>query len=284
MNDIDKRLQTALANSPNRVYKKTRDFEAFVEQEKQRVREAADSAVNLQLEEQVRAALGDIEHKQNQAEEKLREAAHDAQETAAYKEAAIQSLNGQRDESTAILNQQRDAAICVLDEMETLLNIATDESWGGTYDISARDDHKAANRLRIVAFVLYGLAVGVAVGFAWWTSQNPPDGWEWLMRSFIGGPVVILVWAAAYASRESREHRNSARLFKYQSLAFISLDRYATRIQEMEQTSAPASQFLIGLAQSLFTSQIDAHVDQIKTHGRTGRFAMRLLGERAGNT
>ena len=259
MTDTDKRLATALTNSPSRVYKTTRDFVDFLEEQKVRVKEAADLEISSHLATEVNGALEQIRGTQSQAEDAAQQADEARQDTV----------------------QLRDASTDVLDQMKEMLNIATDVAWGGTYDKSSQDDHKTANRLRLVAFGLYVLAVGVAVGFAWWTSRTPPDGWEWLVRSFIGGPVAILLWAAAYASRESREHRNSARLFKHQSLAFISLDRYAKRIEETEQTSAEAAQFLRNISDSLFTNQIDAHVEQIKTQGRTGRFALRLLRERA---
>ena len=254
MTDTEKRLTTALANSPKRVYKSAQDFEGFVADEKRRVKEAADHAVSSGLQRQVDAALTGA----RQSESEAQEAARQAQE-------------------------HLDAAAERLEEAKRLLNIATDVAWGGTYDKSANDDHKTANRLRFVAFGLNVLAVSVAVGFAWWTSENPPDGWEWLVRSFIGGPIAILLWAAAYASQESREHRNSARLFKHQSLAFNSLDQYAERIEQTNQGQGTneAAAFLKETAKSLFINQIDAHVDQIKTQGRTGRFALRLLRERS---
>ena len=68
-----------------------------------------------------------------------------------------------------------------------------------------------------------------------------------------------------------------------QPLAFKSLDSYAKRIEETHQGQGTneAAQFLKKTADSLFTNQIDAHVEQIKTQGRTGRFALRLLRERS---
>ncbi len=257
MTDTEGRLATALANSPSRVYKSARDFESFVEQEKQRIREAADDAVTSGLEAQVGEALAAA----RQSESEAREAADSAQEHLnAAVEQAQEHMNTAVSEAQAVM----DSATEKLEDAKTLLNIATDVAWGGSHDKSARADHKTADRLRLVAFGLYVLAVAVAVGFAWWTSRNPPEGWEWLVRSFIGGPVAILLWAAAYASRESREHRNSARLFKHQSLAFNSLDQYAERIEQTNQGQGTneAATFLRATAKSLFTNQIDAHVDQ----------------------
>ena len=276
MTDTETRLATALTNSPSRVYKSARDFESFVEQEKQRIREAADDAVASGLEAQVGEALAAA----RQSESEAREAADSAQEHLA---AAVEQAQEHMDTAVSKAQAVMDSATEKLEDAKTLLNIATDVAWGGTHDKSAQADHKTANRLRLVAFGLYVLAVAVAVGFAWWTSRNPPDGWEWLVRSFIGGPVAILLWAAAYASRESREHRNSARLFKHQSLAFNSLDQYAERIEQTDEGEGAneAAAFLKETAKSLFTNQIDAHVDQIKTQGRTGRFALRLLRERS---
>ena len=254
MTDTEKRLATALSNSPNRVYKTRQEFEEYVEEEKARVKSAADQLIGSGIQQQADTAL--TETRQSRSE------ARDAAQQAEVHLAAVTKK---------------------LEEATEMLNIATDMAWGGVYEASAEADHKTANRLRYAVFTLYGLALAVAVGFAWWTSRNPPDGWEWLLRSFIGGPVVILLWAAAYASRESREHRNSARLFKHQSLAFKSLDSYAKRIEETHQGQGTneAAQFLKKTADSLFTNQIDAHVEQIKTQGRTGRFALRLLRERS---
>ncbi len=252
MDDKEKKLDTALQNSSTRVYKSTREFESLVSHQQKRVQEAAEQMVNSGLQQQVDDAL-----------EGARESESKAQEAAKRTQEHLET------------SKER------LEEAKQLLNIATDVAWGGTYDKSASDDHATANRLRLTAFCFYVLAVLMAAGFAGWASLNPPQGWEWLVRSFIGGPVAILVWVAAYASRESREHRNSARLFKHQSLAFNSIDQYAKRIEQTNQGQGTneAAVFLKETAQSLFTNQIDAHVDQIKTQGRTGRFALRLLQE-----
>ncbi len=248
------RLQTALRNSPERVYKSTREYEAFVAKQTERLKEAVDQEITTGLPKLAKAALVATE-----------------QSKAAAEQAASQA------------QEHLDTTADRLEEAKKLLNIATDVAWGGTHDASARADHETANRLRFAAFVLYGMAVAVAAWFVWWTSGNPPEGWEWLARPLIGGPVAILLWAAAYASRESREHRNSARLFKHQSLAFNSLDQYADRIGKANQRegTSEAASFLKDTAKSLFTNQIDAHIDQIKTQGRTGRFARKLGQERS---
>ncbi|MDE0702024.1 MAG: hypothetical protein OXH61_15025 [Acidimicrobiaceae bacterium] len=180
----------------------------------------------------------------------------------------------------------RDAASKTLQEIERLLNISTDTAWGGTYDSSAAHDQKTANNLRSVAFLLYAAATLVGIGFAGWNASNAAEGWEWLSRlSLGGGPVAVLLFAASYASRESSEHRNSSRLLKHQSLAFISLDKYAERIDKMAQddsgqSKGQAAKFLSEISSSLFTKQIDAHIDQIKAHGRGGRTAWRIRGRR----
>ena len=136
--------------------------------------------------------------------------------------------------------------------------------------------------MRILAFVLYGLAAFVAGWLFIWSNNNPPESWEWLPRFLIGGPVLLLVWAAVYASRESSEHRNSSRLFQHQSLAFMSLDKYAARIARPTGTEDPtgesvpkAAGFLYDISKSLFTNQIDAHVEQIKAQGRAGRISLK---------
>ena len=180
--------------------------------------------------------------------------------------------------------ERRETAETLVGELRQLLNIASDIAWGATYDASAVRDQRAAFWLRIVSFVLYVVAAGLAVALFLWSNNNSTDDFEWVPRFLIGGPVIILVWAAAYAARESSEHRNSSRLFRHQSLAFVSLDKYATRIAEVGNVGGTgdtkASDFLKEISRSLFTNQIDAHVEQVKAQGRGGRLMMRRLWQR----
>ena len=181
--------------------------------------------------------------------------------------------------------EHRATAETLVSELRQLLNIASDMSWGATYDTSAKRDQRAAFWLRIVSFVLYVTAAGLAVALFLWSNDDPTGDFEWVPRFLIGGPVVILVWAAAYAAKESSEHRNSSRLFTHQSLAFISLDKYATRIAEVGNEGGTgdtkASDFLQDISKSLFTNQIDAHVEQVKAQGRGGKLMMRRLWQRS---
>ena len=181
--------------------------------------------------------------------------------------------------------EHRNTAETLVDEIRQLLNIASDMSWGATYDNSAKRDERAAFWLRIVSFVLYVAAAGLAAALFLASNDDPTGDFEWVPRFLIGGPVIILVWAAAYAARESSEHRNSSRLFKHQSLAFISMDKYASRIAEIGNVSgtgnAHASEFLKTISRSLFTNQIDAHVEQVKAQGRGGKLMMRRLWQRS---
>ena len=181
--------------------------------------------------------------------------------------------------------EHRVTAETLVGEMRQLLHIASDMSWGATYDKSAERDQRAAFWLRIVSFVLYVTAAGLAVALFLWSGDDPTGDFEWVPRFLIGGPVIILVWAAAYAARESSEHRNSSRLFRHQSLAFISIDKYASRIAEIGNVpgegNAHASDFLKIISRSLFTNQIDAHVEQVKAQGRGGRLIMRRLWQRS---
>jgi len=189
-------------------------------------------------------------------------------------------LDEQLEEATAKQEEASDAATKAeraLTGERKILGLATDIAGGAAHNTSAAEDHRKADRLRRWAFALVSVATVWAVVVAVWIWVSQPQGWEWLARPFAGGPVAILLWGAAYAQREAREHRTSARLFEHQSLAFLSLDPYAERIAGTQGDGAQAADFLNKTAAALFTNQIDAYTEQIKTQGRSGRSVLRLL-------
>lgn len=158
-------------------------------------------------------------------------------------------------------------------EIIDMAGVTRDFTRGGIHKRSADEDHKKANRLRNTSFGCAGFAVCWAIGIAVCIGVSPPEGWQWLARPFLVGPVAIMLWAAAYAQRESREHRTSARLFEHQAMALFSLEDYMNRITDEDAKK----DFLNKIAPALFTNQIDAHTEQIKTQGRSGRSVLRLL-------
>ena len=62
----------------------------------------------------------------------------------------------------------------------------------------------------------------------------------------------------------------------------MSLDKYAARIARPTGTEDPSidsatksAEFLYDISKSLFTNQIDAHVEQIKAQGRADRISLK---------
>lgn len=175
------------------------------------------------------------------------------------------------DEGLDELAQAQERSQRMLSEQTRISALAADDAWGGDYEQSAKHDHNMAGRLRWAAFACYAGALGVAAALVLSLPDDPPEQWEWdwlIMRPVLAAPVVILLWVAAYASRESREHRVSARLAKQQALVFVSLHTYIDRITSLHKEGYPdASQTFANLVETLLTEPIKAHQELIKSQG-----------------
>lgn len=209
---------------------------------------------------------GSLQQDFNTAKEALASALESSQESASQSEQAAR--------------QHIESAEAIVADMRGLFNISSDLTWRGDHEASSVVDMQAANGMRIVAIKLYGLAIFLALAVSLLrifpiASANL----DWTSNLWIGGPVVVCLLAATYVSRESSEHRNSARLFKHQALSFASFGRYAERIADMEkgnvkrniEPSERATKFLEDMSGPLFKNQIEAHSEQIKAQGRRRR-------------
>ncbi len=108
-----------------------------------------------------------------------------------------------------------------------------------------------------------------AIGSGVFNALVPAEGWEWALRSPFGAGVAFLAWVAKYASDQGDDHRTASLIFKHQSLAFLSLGRFAQNLADEEivgpshgEQANPAQQFLGDVSKPLFTEQIEALVER----------------------
>ena len=243
------------------------------------------------VEQAQKEAIGSIEATMETIEARLETAAREAaaHATDSAEEAADCARQKASESSAAVasIEEKIAEATMLLDNLRQVHGISTDVAVGGSHDKTSQEENQAANEWR-----------AKSIRFRWWTALAaavytvstiafPPEGWEWALRSPLGASaVVVLAWMAKYASDQSSEHRIAANIYKHQSLAFASLRHYAQDISEMssaemdlrgrygdddietEDGSRTTSGLLTGeILKTLFTNQIDAFTEQIRSAG-----------------
>ena len=315
--DTNTKVDRAATNSKQRMYKVAQKVEGEGEQASKRIAGLIDKAAqdaNMaatksanNAKERIFKATREIEAARTEAlgsiESALSEATQQAVEhaTASSEEAAKQAEQNALVSQRAVrgINDSLAEAQELLDNLRQVHGISTDVAIGGSHDKTAQEERESADEWRNRSIRYRSWTAAAAVAYTVLNVLWPPDGWEWALRSPIGASAVfILGWMSKYASDQSSAHRITANIYKHQSLAFASLRHYAQDIEQMSGTdgrhvgndadeedhdepNAAAGMFMGRIVESLFTNQIDAFTDQIRTTHRSERgwFRRRLAGE-----
>lgn len=311
------KVDRAATNSKQRMYKAAQKVEGEGEQASKRIAGLIDKAAQdantaatksaNNAKERVFKATREVETARTEALESIETALSEATQqaveeaTASSEEAAKQAEQNASASQRAVrgINDRLAEAQELLDNLRQVHGISTDVAIGGSHDKTAQEEREAADEWRKKSIKYRGWTAAAAVAYTVLNVLWPPDGWEWAFRSPIGASAVfILGWMSKYASDQSSAHRITANIYKHQSLAFASLRHYAQDIEQMsggngqhayddtceddhDEPNAAAGMFMGRIVESLFTNQIDAFTDQIRTTHRSERgwFRRQSAGE-----
>lgn len=306
-NDKDTKVDRAAINSKQRMYRAAQKVEgegqqasksitSSVEKAASEANAAATKAANSARDRMFKAAR-EVEAARTEASKSIADALSEAtqqaveQATVSSDEAAEQATQNAFASHNAVteINNKVKQAQELLDNLRLVHGISTDVAIGGSHDKTSQEEHKAADKWRQKSIFYRWWTAAAAVAYTALNIVWPPDGWEWAFRSPIGASAVfILGWMSKYASDQSSAHRIAANIYKHQSLAFASLRHYAQDIQQMSGTDGQhvfddtsgddhpeahvvSGMFMGRIVESLFTNQIDAFTEQIRTSQRSER-------------
>ena len=316
-NDTDEKVGRAAINSKKRMYKAAREVEGEGEQASRDIASSVDKAARQanaaatksanNAKDRMFKAAREVEEARAETLESIKKALSEVtqqaveQATTSSEEAAEQADQNASASRRAVgdIRDKLTEANELLDNLRQVHGISTDVAIGGSHDKTAQEEREAADEWRKKSIKYRGWTTAAAVAYTVLNVLWPPDGWEWAFRSPIGASAVfILGWMSKYASDQSSAHRITANIYKHQSLAFASLRHYAQDIEQMSGTNgqhvrddaseddhearnAAAGMFMGRIVESLFTNQIDAFTDQIRTTHRSegGWFRRRSAGE-----
>lgn len=113
--------------------------------------------------------------------------------------------------------------------------VGTDGVAGG-YQKTATDEHKAANKWRIVAMVSLGLAAAwlllkIFLGFG----ETSAGGVNWAELVTAGSLTLVLLAAAGYASKQSKTHRDLEQQMRWFSLEVKAIDPFLSSLEDVDQ-------------------------------------------------
>jgi hypothetical protein len=129
--------------------------------------------------------------------------------------------------------------------VEEILGIVGEEALVGTYSKNATDEQKTADFFRWIAIGAIAITVGVGV---WLVASAHTSGTDWDLfasKLVLGIPIGGV---AAYAARQSSEHRHSQREAAHVALQLAALKPYLNDLDKVEERD----QLLIEIAGRLF--------------------------------
>ena len=230
------RFETARKNSQKRLYEAARSVEAEAETIKTRMA--------------------------SRAEESLEEAVSVTHE-------ALSELREQAASAATEIDKNLSKSMALLTNLQEVHRVSTETALGGSHDDTALAESKAAQLWHQRSILYRWCTALAAIGSGVFNALVPADGWEWALRSPFGAGVAVFAWMSKYASDQGDDHRTAALIFKHQSLAFLSLGRFAQNMADEDvvgtyqpNETTPAQQFLSDVSKPLFTEQIEALVER----------------------
>jgi len=129
--------------------------------------------------------------------------------------------------------------------VEEILGIVGEEALVGTYSRNADKDRREANRWRWIALAAVAATAGVGI---WIVVSAAAPGMHWDLVVAKLALALPIAGAAAYAARQSSEHRHSQREAEHIALQLAALRPYLNDLAEAGQRD----QLLAAIAQRLF--------------------------------
>jgi hypothetical protein len=234
-------------------YLRTQSDEAFSEWqnefgEAQNSRAEEFSSAQIQRGEKFDATMREMRAK-SETETKDISAKHDDRLKAAF-DTYTQDVEARLDDIKA-----KHAAILEIHGL-----VGTDGVAGG-YQKTATDEHKAANTWRIVAMGSLGLAaIWLAFKFYLGFGSASAGGLNWAELVTAGSLTLVLLAAAGYASRQSKNHRDLEQQMRWFSLEVKAIDPFLSSLEETDQKELKKQ-----LSERLFGK--DRTVNQARTSG-----------------
>ena len=143
--------------------------------------------------------------------------------------------------------------------------VGTDGVAGG-YQKTATDEHKAANRWRVVTMVSLGLAaVWLCVVFFLSFGGNSTGNVNWAELAKAASLTLVLLTAAGFASRQSKAHRDLEQEMRWFFLEVKAIDPFISSLGDDDQKELKKqfSERLFGKDRT--AKQVGSHLD-VKTY------------------
>lgn len=200
--------------------------------------ETRGSAARTEFDTKASTALAAAETKSNTAVDEFKAAA------AATLAQQVEDIGERADEWFAEAARNRtaseDAAAALLDELEKsrdkavdLVGVVANTGTAAHFQKVADYERNTANTWRIVAVVLAGAAVVVAFVTAFSASQTPDLDWQHLLAKAL--ITLTIAGVAAYAGRQSAEHREQERQARHTELQLKAIGAFLETMDEAQR-------------------------------------------------
>ncbi len=153
---------------------------------------------------------------------------------------------GLREKDSAFMKALEERAQSVMQEMKRLesdtkriFGVVGNTTQSGEYRNAADDDAKAANKLRLLAFILMCIMATVATVSFVYSLFHPEIDWK--SFGFRLGTTLILAIPAVYAAQESAKHRQREATNRRIHLELAAIDAYLELLPEAKKHEIKAA-------------------------------------------
>jgi len=167
--------------------------------------------------------------------------------------------------------EDRKAVIAAKTHVEEILGIVGDEALIGQYSKNAGDDKKTADVWRWMTFASIVAAIIAAGWLAWTVTSGEDINWHRIFAKAL--LTVSLGGLAAYAARQSSEHRHAQRQAEQMALQLAALKPY---LRDIEDT-AKRDQLLAEIALKLFGQSAETLTKKGKSNKKEDAATITLL-------
>lgn len=226
---LAKEIITSLRDKANEVEERAEQVEASLQNLEKR---NEDQKIQIDsLQSTIDSKLQELEN-QFAAEQTERSSEFEAQAERIKKEAdeGLESIAKSGDDTLSEISEKKA-------EAERIVNIIGNIGLTGNFKGAVAREKRSADRMRIIALCCFIAMVGVVLGTLFLSVENGFDPWLALFRL---GAALSLVVPAAYAARESSQHRTLENKNRRAELELASIDAYLESLPDEKRTEIKA--------------------------------------------
>ncbi len=143
-----------------------------------------------------------------------------------------ENVSAESESAQAALAEDLEASSAARARVEDILDIVAETALIGSYSKSAGEEKDAANMWRWIAVV--AVAVTVIIG-GWLVQSARGDGTDWDLFFAKLAVALPVAGVAAYAARQSSEHRHAQREAQHVALQLAALKPYLNDLEKVDE-------------------------------------------------